>query len=116
MAEYEHWIGEVRPLTPDEIKRRRAQGQNIPEEVIHAVNELLIKSDPGRTIRLGQDEIINLAMAKMGDTSVTRHDFFNNHWLDFEPYFEEHGWHVTYVKPDYTEVDREAYFKFTAKA
>jgi hypothetical protein len=37
------------------------------------------------------------------DKTVSRNDFFDKHWLDFESIFRKAGWKVKYTKPGYNE-------------
>lgn len=101
----------VKPFTPQEIASK--QLYSIPNEVIEAVNELLAESlsassdKPSCTIL--QDKIVQRILTKLPGKS--RHDIFDNNWLDFEPIFEAYGWKVIYDKPAWCD-NYEASFNF----
>lgn len=95
----------VIPLTPKQVKEMHQK--TIPEEIILAVNHLLVKGCSESRIRviIEQNEVIEQAttiMRNKGKT-VERNDFFDKHWLDFEPIFRKAGWKVTFNKPGYNE-------------
>ncbi len=102
--EFEHY-NPVTPLTPKQV--REMHQKNIPEEIIFAVNRLLVKggSEPPIRIVIEQNEVIEEATAimKSNGKTIERNDFFKNHWLDFEPIFREAGWKVTFKKPGFNE-------------
>jgi hypothetical protein len=95
------------------IKASEAQGKlnkSIPDEVIEAFNELIIKNLSGGSATVHQDEVVRLIVKK----GIKRADIFENHWLDVENLFQENGWEVDYDKPGYNE-SYEAYFVFEVK-
>lgn len=98
----------TKPLTPSEAKKRL--GEAIPEGVIEAVNELLLKelrSDSlYATLLIG--EVCTAIRAKMQVTKIP--DF----WLDFEPVFRRAGWKVEYDRPGYNE-SYEGNWKFSKR-
>ena len=102
--EFEHY-NPVTPLTPKQVQEMHQK--TIPEEIIFAVNRLLVKggSEPPIRIVIEQNEVIEEATAimKSNGKTIERDDFFKNHWLDFEPIFKEAGWKVTFKKPGYNE-------------
>lgn len=100
-------MGKVNPITPDEAKARKET--DIPDEVIEAFNELLIKNHSIGTnsIAIGQDEVVALIVKK----GLNRSDIFDKHWLDVEDVYRAAGWIVDYDKPGYNE-DYSAYFTF----
>ena len=103
----------VMPLTPKQVKEMHQK--TIPEEIILAVNHLLVKGCSESRIRviIEQNEVIEQATTTMRNNgkTVERNDFFENHWLDFEPIFRKAGWKVTFNKPGYNE-SYPAYWTF----
>lgn len=98
----------IEPLKPDQIQV--AKNADLPDFVISAVNEMLVKKWTGHQARFTQREIIGLILSK-GD-NVTRELLFENHWLDFEDIYRRQGWKVEYDSPGYNE-SYEANFTFT---
>ena len=98
----------VKPITPAQIEKARKD--MIPDEVIEAVNELMIDGWDSASYHtyIRQEELIELVIEKMKNT-VARADLFNNHWLDIERVFVEYGWKITYDSGD------PASFSFDAK-
>lgn len=100
----------MKPLSPKEVVNK-AQTE-IPDCVIEAVNNLLIKKcRDGRATILQDDIVKEIERIK---PSVNRHDLFDNGWMDFEPVFRKSGWTVTYDSPAYCE-DYAASFTFKRK-
>lgn len=98
----------MKPISPKEILDKRLA--SVPDFVIKAVNKLLEREYVGKAVRILQDDVIREAMLiwdclpskhPIKDTVITRSDFFDLHWLDFESLFEENGWErVTYCKAE----------------
>jgi len=88
------------PLRPQDIGPIAAA--RIPDFVIEAVNELLVKHSASPTITLLLHEVTDAAMAR-APIDVTRDQLFDEHWLDFEPIYRDAGWRVTFDKPAYNE-------------
>ncbi len=104
-----------KPITPQEAKAQKLL--IIPNYIIEAVNELLIKHlSSGRAIIL-RDAIIYAAYMRWLECSGSANfDFFkknlyDNHFLDFEDIYISAGWKVTYHRPDYTEF-YDPYYEF----
>lgn len=91
----------VKALSPAEVDSAVAQGANLPDGVIEAVNELLIKKGAAKHITLRQCDVVHAISERMGVTKTT---IFDNHWLDFEPFYRAVGWKVMYDKPAFNEV------------
>ncbi len=93
------------PITPKQARERHSV--TIPNEVITAINDLLVEnaSESCTRIVITQDEIISRATFLMAehDKTVSRNDFFDRRWLDFEPIFRKAGWKVEYTRPGYNE-------------
>ena len=99
-----------KPLSPKEVNNRA--GEDIPDAVIDAVNELLKERYRGGTLTLLQKDVVERVLLK--DKSITSHELFENHWMDFEPLFRRAGWIVNYDKPGYCET-YEPSFEFSKK-
>lgn len=97
----------IKPLSPDEIIQSRKAV--IPDFVIVAVNELLIKYYNTPECKILQDEIVDKIIAI--NPNITRNQVFADHMLDFENVFSDYGWIVKHHK-----VFREpSYFTFEVK-
>lgn len=84
----------------------------IPEKVFEAFNEAIADnlSDGYATVK--QNDVITRILGKM--EGITRHDVFDNGWLDVEPFYRKKGWKVSYDKPGYNET-YEASWEFKGK-
>jgi hypothetical protein len=102
----------VNPITPGEASKRKLK--DIPDFVIEAFNDLIVRKFSGSQATVKQDEVVELIMekAKEAKVDVTRDQLFENHWLDVEPYFMRAGWKVDFDKPGYNE-SYDAYFVFS---
>ena len=100
---------EVKPLTKDEVIKLK----KVPDIVIQAVNELLVKNynKQTRSARIRQNEILDLIVGDVDCGKFTRDSVFKNGYLDFEEDFQAVGWKVTYDKPGLSE-RYEPYFLF----
>lgn len=107
-------MGKVKPLSPSEVRSRQCGG--IPDCIIEAVNELLVKEWNGREITISQLSIIKLAIKKnRGKGSLINGKMMiDNGWLNFEPIYRKLGWNVYYEKPGFNEPG-ESYFIFKPK-
>lgn len=106
-------MSEVRPITPDEVKAKKET--NVPDEVIEAFNELLIKNSSigVDSITIVQPDVVALMMEK----GLNCGDIFTNHWLDVEDIYRAAGWYVEYDKPGYNECyDAKFIFKRREKS
>lgn len=104
----------VKAWTPEEV---RAQKVNfIPPEIIEAVNELLAEKYNGTSASMFMEDIIVLAKRKMklNHSAGADSDFCEKGWMDFEPIFENAGWHCECDSPGYNESYR-THFKFKRK-
>jgi len=103
---------DVKPMSPDEVLANKKLA--IPDEVIEAVNALLVQnaSPHGGRIILQQKQVVKEIVHRM--SHLTSEDVFSNRYLDFESLFEEQGWKVQYDKPGYNE-SYEPYFEFIPK-
>lgn len=101
------------PLTPAEVESTNKT--HLPDFVIEAVNELLIRhySNHSTTI-LYQDDLVELVKVKMQALEALggAEKKFDNSWLDIERTYGVYGWNVVYEKPGYNETGR-SFFKFT---
>lgn len=98
-------------VTPRELGA--SAGEDVPEFVIEAVNNLLKKKyRKGHSVTLKQDDIVDEVLRI--EEEINRSQLFEEGWLDFEPVFERSGWRVEYDKPGYCET-YPATFTFTPK-
>lgn len=88
----------LKPITPVEASRRFAN-EIIPDEIIAAVNELIVQNLVKDIATITQHEIVELAVLK----GLKREDIFENRWLDIEEVYRAAGWTVGYDKPGYNE-------------
>lgn len=93
-------MNKVKPLSPSEAKEKK--GNDIPDFVIQAVNNLLSKELHNGYATIRQCDVVAEAMS-MAPEGTDRNDLFDNNWLDFESVFEKAGWSVEYDKPAYCE-------------
>ena len=95
----------MKPLSPSEVIKKSED--SIPDFVIEAVNNLLVKEcHSGRIILKQKDierEILRINPGVCSDVLYT------NHWMDFESLFRAVGWNVTYDKPGYNETYAPTY-------
>lgn len=79
----------------------------IPDEVICAVNKLLVKRHAASTIFIYIDDIIDEAnkfFADAGKEVPERNTYFENNFLDIEHLYEANGWKsVRYDRPHYSD-------------
>ena len=99
----------INPITPQEVNSKRLE--DIPDLVIEAFNELIVKNSQGATARINQDDAIERIMTKI---DISRGDIFAKGYLNVEPIYEAAGWAVSYDKPGYNE-SYEAHFIFSRK-
>jgi hypothetical protein len=105
----------VQPITPQEALELKIT--TIPDEVIEVVNQMLAeRMTKNPRIFLLQKDIVANVILRMSTTGkvVTSRMIYDNHWMDFEPFYEKAGWKVVYDKPGYCE-SYEANFTFTKK-
>lgn len=100
----------MKALSPAEVKKQ--QVADIPDFVIEAVNQMLLKKFDGRKAIIRQPDLVKLICDN--NQSVSEQDLYDNKWLDFESIFQKSGWKVKYDKPGYGE-DYDAYFEFVKK-
>ena len=93
----------VKPLSPDEVLGKKQV--SIPDEMLEAVNELIVKKWHGNEATFRQDDLVALYLAKIGENDIqkSRDKLYENHWLDFEDIYRKAGWSVDYDKPAYNE-------------
>jgi hypothetical protein len=105
----------VQPISPQEALDLKIT--TIPDEVIEVVNQMLTERMTKRgSVTLLQKDIVANVMLRMSTSGarVTSNAIYENHWLDFEPFYEKAGWKVQYDKPAYCE-SYEANFTFSKK-
>jgi len=99
---------QIQPILPEEVQGKK--NSTIPDDIIDAVNELIVKEWNGSQSHILQKDIVQLAIYK--DPDLTSTIIFDNRWMNFETIFQAVGWNVSYDKPGYNE-SYEASFKFT---
>jgi len=99
-------MGKILPIKPGDVVKVK-QG-TIPDAVIEAFNELIVKKFDGRSATVRQDEVISLLVTK----GLKEEAIYENGWLDVEGIYEKSGWEVAYDKPGYNE-SYAAFFVFT---
>jgi hypothetical protein len=111
----------IKAVTPAEASKTYEAGAHLPEWVIEAFNEVLIKEftpyrGGGGHAHIKQEEAMKAVLQKAVDKGieVTRKQVYDNKWLDVETFYEAAGWKVEYDKPGYNEM-YEAFWNFTAK-
>jgi len=104
----------VKPISPSEVLEKKRD--SMPEEMLEAVNELIVKKWNGREATFKQDDVLDLYFAKKGENNISmnRTKVFDNHWMDFEDIYRKEGWSVEYDKPAYNE-SYDATFTFKKK-
>lgn len=95
----------TKPLKPDEVQQRKNEA--VPNEVIDAVNALLIRNFNNGKAIIKQDDLVNEIKSRMPLTSSV----FKEQWLNIEEIYRNQGWIVTYSKPGYNETGH-AFFEF----
>jgi hypothetical protein len=88
-------MSQIKPLTPDEAAQQAEL--SIPDEVIQAVNNLLVKNVHNGYACIRQDDIVK-EIARLNPTIQ-----INFRWLNIENAYRKVGWKVYYDKPGYNE-------------
>ena len=101
----------IKAITPDEVEERIKT--EFPDYIFEAVNNCIkrhYKKDTSFIILRNEilNEIVSLAPEGVGTKEI-----FKNKWLDFEPFYREQGWEVSYDSPCRDESFEE---RFTFKA
>lgn len=110
-----------KPITPAQAAQKKLG--KIPDEVIEVVNDLLAVAFSSGRATLKQDAVVDAivkALVKDADPPITeqmlRRKVYDEHWLDFEPFYRAAGWKVEYHKPAYYAGDNfDPYWEFVAK-
>jgi hypothetical protein len=101
----------VKPINPSEAKAAALKA--IPDEVIQAVNELIVENFSTGTITIAQSEIKQRAKSLMyPNLEDPQKGNFESRWLDFEDIFRQNGWKVEYDRPAYYE-NYQPLFRFS---
>ena len=110
----------VKPISPQ--KAQEAKAFSIPEYVIAAVNELLVKkvhpTSKSPSVTLKRSTVVEAIIEKAaeGGIDVTDRYLVDEHYLDFEASFKQAGWSsVVYDSPCGWGGDTyEAFWEFKA--
>jgi hypothetical protein len=98
----------TKALSPSEADELRSQGYSIPQQVLEAVNDLIV-TKPSNCFTLKISAVKEAIANKMGIPQVE----IEAHWLDFEPVYRDAGWTVYYDRPGYNE-SYEGFYQFKA--
>lgn len=99
----------LKPLSPSEVKQKAIE--SIPDEMIQAVNELLIENASRSSIVIKQKDIED-RFRKLSKGKYNHVDIYAKGWMDIEPVYSKAGWKVRYESPD-RDQNFEEYFAFT---
>lgn len=103
----------VKPISPKEVVNNKAG--IIPDAIFEAFNELIAKKWDGTRSVIEQDEVIDVAIAKMmgdregEDYSTFRQRIFLEHWFDVEDIYRRAGWIVEYDKSSYDDTSASTF-------
>ena len=104
----------MKPITPEKVLEIRIH--EMPEAIIQATNELIVRKWNGHDATIKINEIVEQYFRVIGEkeTAVKRKELFENHYLDIEPAYRNAGWKVEFDKPGYNE-SYDAFFVFSKK-
>jgi len=106
----------MKPISPEKVEQIRIH--EMPEAIIQATNEMIVRKWNGSSATVKVDEIIEQYFRLKGlhtkANTRERKELFDKHYLDIEPAYREAGWKVKFEKPDYTE-SFPSYFVFSKK-
>lgn len=95
----------MKPLSPAQVAEKAQT--SIPDYIIEAVNNLLVKEYRNGSATISQKDILKEIRRIHSGTNLDV--IFDNGWMDFEPTFRKAGWKVTYDKPAYCETYEPSY-------
>lgn len=98
----------VLPITPAQVQQQVLEA--IPDQVIEAVNTLIVKNWSQNYACVTQKAIVLLSCQLMG----LEDNQFDYNWLDFEDLYRNEGWYVLFDKAHYSD-NYDSFFKFTKK-
>lgn len=92
----------MKAITREEA-RKAVEDRVLPDFVIKAFNDLIAEQGHCVTIHISQDKAVLkvLEIAEQMGYHYSRHDVFENKWMDVEDHYRNAGWIVTYYKPPY---------------
>lgn len=98
----------IAPITP--IKALQAKQESIPDFVIEAFNELIIKGmNTSGSVCIKQKDVVALITSKQ---QISSNAIYSSGWLDVENIYRSAGWNVEYDSPGYNE-SYDATFTFS---
>ena len=100
----------IRPITPSQVVELKQEA--MPEEVIEAFNELIIKNWNGHVAKITKNAVINLIIEKLGKEDKYRTVISDKHYLDVEDIFEKAGWEVEFSIPS-VDYCYDGWFRFS---
>ena len=106
-----NYMEDIMPIKPSEIVEKKLGA--IPNEMIKAVNDCIVKHWNGNVASFKQEELLERYFEIIGEPNIAsnREKLFEMRYLNFEPIFEKEGWDVEYQRPD----DKPAYQNFPAQ-
>ena len=102
----------MKPISPEKVEQIRIH--EMPEAIIQATNELIVRKWNGNSASVNVDEIIDQYFNIIPEerTAGLRKELFEKHYLDIEPAYREAGWKVKFESPNYIE-SFPSYFIFS---
>jgi len=99
----------TKPITPAEAEAQRVTV--IPDEVLEAFNQMIIKNLEGDRSSFKLREVADLAASNM----QCQHKYlYDNKWLNVESVYRRAGWKVKFDSPSIGD-NYDAYFVFTKR-
>lgn len=96
----------MKPITPQEAAARLPEKSSIPDELIQAINDLILeKFDGENSFDITIDEIKERFSKQP----------FKNSYLNFEPYYIKSGWNVKWIKDSNAWEDGYDRYEFKPK-
>lgn len=103
----------VKPISPEDITTTKED--LIPDEVIEAFNEMIVKKWDGEKSYFKQKEIVeSIALKLIIMNEDIEENIFSKGYLDVEKIYAKLGWNVKYESPGWNESFDES-FTFTKK-
>ena len=99
----------VRPIKPREVVSKVKK--KIPDEVIEAINELIVENYEGGKVIIKQKDVV----ARIIEKGLNENDIYKKGWLDVEDAYGSIGWCVTNKIPEPHDT-YDAFFEFKEKS
>jgi hypothetical protein len=101
-------LSTIAPIRPEDVPQLKKLV--MPPAVIETFNSIIAKHYLNGKSNFTKDEVVK-ALEEKG---MSRHDIYDNKWLDIEDLYRAEGWHVRYQSSGYSG-DTKAMYYFTAK-